>query len=175
MVDDVEFRLGRGYRARPLWRGCVFLVLAGIVYVGTMHIGGLTLRWIAVLPLLYSVYSFTVYVWRGRMRTRLTPGGIEVHRWFSKFVPWDTIKDIETVSYDQVADIPTVNRSGAVLSSGQSWRAPRKVAAVQVVRTSGHRLALPAPLVTDGQSDPEFDDKVRLIREHWHQAVGKAG
>jgi hypothetical protein len=68
-----------------------------------------------------------------------------------------------------------VNRTGAVLSSGQSWRAPRKVAAVQVVRSSGRRLALPAPLVTEDQSDPEFDDKVRLIRTHWQEAMAKTG
>jgi Bacterial PH domain len=171
---DVEFRLGRGYRARPLWRGCVFLVLAGIIYVVTMHIGGLTLGAIALLPLLWSLVSLATFFLRGRMRTRVTPSGIEVHRYRSEFVPWEKVKDIETVSYDRVADVPTVNRSGAVLTSGQGWKAPRKVAAVRVVRTSGHHLTLPAPLVTEDQSDPEFDDKVRLIRAHWQNAAGRA-
>jgi hypothetical protein len=47
---------------------------------------------------------------------------------------------------------------------------------VQIVRTSGHRIRLPAPLVTDSQDDPDFNDKVRLIKAHWQQAVaGTAG
>jgi hypothetical protein len=50
------------------------------------------------------------------------------------------------------------------------------VAAVRIVRTSGHRIQLPAPLVTDSQADPDFDDKVRLIKARWQQAVaGTAG
>jgi hypothetical protein len=50
------------------------------------------------------------------------------------------------------------------------------VAAVRIVRTSGHRTQLPAPLVTDSQDDPDFDDKVRLIKARWQKAVtGSAG
>jgi hypothetical protein len=46
----------------------------------------------------------------------------------------------------------------------------------RIVRASGHPIHLPAPLVTDSQADPDFDDKVRLIKERWQQAVtGTAG
>jgi hypothetical protein len=55
-------------------------------------------------------------------------------------------------------------------------RGPRTVAAVRIVRASGHRIQLPAPLVTSSQDDPDFDDKVDLIKAHWQQAVtGTAG
>jgi Bacterial PH domain len=172
-VEEAEFRLGRGYRVRSLWRGCVFLVLAAIVYVVTFHAGGLTLSGIALFPLLVSAGYFAAYLWRGRMRTRLTPEGIEVRRYSTRFVPWDEIRNIESVSYDTVAQIPTVTRSGAVLSSGQGWRPARTVAAIRIVRTSGHHITLPAPLVTGDQSDPEFDDKLRLIRARWQDATGR--
>jgi hypothetical protein len=50
------------------------------------------------------------------------------------------------------------------------------VAAVRIVCTSGHRIQLPAPLVTSSQDDPDFDDKVQLIKARWQQAVaGTAG
>ena len=45
-------------------------------------------------------------------------------------------------------------------------------ATVRVARTSGRSLLLRAPLVTTWQSDPEFEDKVRLIHQWW-QAYGK--
>ena len=173
MVEDVEFGLGRGYRARPLWQGCVFLVLAAVAYVVLSHVGGPTLGGVAVFPLLISIGYFTAYLRLGRMRTRLTPAGIEVRRWSTRLVPWSSISSIEAASYDTVAEIPIATRSGAVLSSQQRWRSGRKLAAVRIVRTSGHRIMLPAPLVTEDQSDPEFDDKVRLIQAHWQEATGK--
>jgi len=47
---------------------------------------------------------------------------------------------------------------------------------VQIARTSGHRIKLPAPLVTASQDDPDFNDKVQLIKARWQQAVaGTAG
>jgi MFS family permease len=36
--------------------------------------------------------------------------------------------------------------------------------AVQIVRISGHRIQLPAPLVTRSQYDPDFNDKARPIK-----------
>lgn len=90
-------------------------------------------------------------------------------------MPWQAIRNIETISSEQVADVPVVNirtRSG----SSPRGRGPRTVAAVRIVLTSGHRIHLPAPLVTNSQDDPDFDDKVRLIKERWQQAVtGTAG
>jgi hypothetical protein len=171
-VGDVEFRLSRGYYARLLWRGCVALVLAVVLFVAGLNTSAL--KWVALLPLAYSAGSVTLYLWRGRFCTRLTPRGIEVHRYFNKFVPWQSIRDIETDSYHRVADVPVANvRSRTVSPRG---RGPRLVAAVRVVRTSGHRIRLPAPVVTADQGDPDFDDKVRLIKSRWREAVtGSAG
>ena len=76
----------------------------------------------------------------------------------------------ETISYNRVADVPVANARTRIESS--RGRGPRIVAAVQIVRTSGHRIQLPAPLVTASQGDPDFYDKVQLIKAHWQQAVG---
>ena len=110
----------------------------------------------------------------GRGSTRLTARGIEIRRYRRKLVPWQDIRDIETIGFDRVADVPVAN----VLSRVQSprGRGPRTVAAVQVVRTSGHRVRLPAPRVTRFKDDPDFQDKVQMIKARWRQAVtGTAG
>ncbi|HYB19004.1 MAG TPA: hypothetical protein VEF71_26540 [Streptosporangiaceae bacterium] len=172
-MDDVEFRLGRGYRTRLLAQGFVALVLAAALFAAGLHMSALQV--LAVFPLAYAAGSFAVYAWRGHLSTRLTARGIEIRRYRRRRVPWQAIRDIETISYDQVADVPVANISTRIGSSPRR-RGPRTVAAVRMVRTSGHRIRLPAPLVTDSQDDPDFDDKVRLIKARWQQAVaGTAG
>ncbi len=90
-------------------------------------------------------------------------------------MPWQAIRNIETISSEQVADVPVASfrtRGGR----SPRGRGPRTVAAVRIVLSSGHRIHLPAPLVTNSQDDPDFGDKVRLIKERWPQAVtGTAG
>jgi hypothetical protein len=187
IVDDVEFRLGRGCRTWPLAGGCVALVLAAALYAAGLHISplpapgwpspgvpGERLQWLAIFPLAYAAGCFAVYAWRGQVSTRLTARGIEIRRYRRRLVPWQAIRDIETISYDHVADVPVANvRIRTVSTRG---RGPRTVAAVQIVRSSGHRTRLPAPLVTNSGDDPEFNDKVRLIKARWQLAVtGTAG
>jgi Bacterial PH domain len=172
MVEDVEFRLGRGYRTRPLAQGCIALVLAVGLFAAGLHMP--VLQWLAIFPLAYAAGSFAVSARRAHVSTRLTSQGIEIRRLRRRLVPWQAIRGIETIGYDQVADVPVANvRTRSESSSGPG---PRTVAAVRIVRTSGHRIHLPAPLVTDSQADPDFDDKVQLIKERWQQAVaGTAG
>jgi hypothetical protein len=131
------------------------------------------LVWVAVLPLLYAAGSFAVYAWRGRMYTRLTPAGIEVRGYRNRFVAWQNIRSIEVIDYEKVADIPVVDRRTGARPSRR--RPNRKVAVVRIVRARGHRIELPAPLVTEGQSDPDFTDKARLIRARWQEAVAGSG
>jgi hypothetical protein len=171
-VDDVEFRLGRGYRARLLVQACVALVLAAALYAAGLHMP--SLQWLAIFPLAYAAGSFAVYAWRGHLSTRLTARGIEIRRYRRKLVPWQAIRNIETISHDRVAEVPVANAYTRTVST--RGRGPSTVAAVRIVRTSGHRIQLPAPLVTSSQDDPDFDDKVQLIKARWQQAVaGTAG
>jgi hypothetical protein len=106
---------------------------------------------------------------RGLGSTRLTARGIEIRRYRRKLVPWQAIRDIETISYDRVADVPVADERTRIQSP--RGRGPRTVAAVQIVRTSGHRIRLPAPLVTRSKDDPDFEDKVQMIKARWRQAV----
>jgi Bacterial PH domain len=171
-VDDVEFRLGRGYRTRPLALGCLALVIAAALYAAGLHMPAL--QWLAVFPLAYAAGSLAVCASRSHVRTRLTAQGIEIRRYRRKLVPWQAIKNIETTSSDHVADVPVAN--ARLRTQSPHGRGPGTVAAVRIVRTNGHRIHLPAPLVTSSQADPDFDDKVRLIKERWQQAIaGTAG
>jgi hypothetical protein len=171
-VQDVEFRLGRGYRTLPLVQGCFALVLAAALYAAGLHEP--VLQGLAVLPLAYAAGSFAFCVWRGHVSTRLTARGIEVRRYRHRFVRWEDITSVETIGYDRVADVPVAGSRTRIVSS--RGRGPGTVAAVQIVRTSGHWIRLPAPLVTNSQTDPEFNDKVQLIKARWQQAVaGTAG
>jgi hypothetical protein len=166
-VEDVEFRLGRGYRIRPLVQAGVALVLAAALYAAGFGESGL--KWLALFPLAYAAGSIGRSALRSRVSTRLTAQGIEIRHYRRRFVPWQSIKDIEALGYDRVADVPVENfRSQRVSSSG---RGPRTVAAVEIVRTSGHRIKLPAPVVTDSQDDPDFADKAQQIKARWEQAV----
>lgn len=166
-MDDVEFRLGRGYYARPLAQGCLALVLAVVLYVADTHAPALQV--LAVFPLAFAVGSLTVCAWRSHLRTRLTPQGIEIRRFHRKLVPWQAISNIETISYGRIDDVPVANPRTRIVSSGGSG--PNTVAALQIVRTSGHRIRLPAPLVTKTQDDAEFTKKAELIKGRWQQAV----
>ena len=180
-MGEVEFRPGHGSRARLIRRGSAALAIAVVLFAAAA-VRSPALEWIAVVPLLYAAASFTAYLAQGRMLTRLTPQGIEVHRHGTTVVAWEDIRAIEVVSHEKVADVPVVNgraaavdRSGTVVSAARRNRAPRQVAAVQVVRTTGRPVTLPAPLVTADQDDPGFEDKVQSIRAQWQQATGRSG
>ena len=171
-MGDVEFRLGRGYRTRPLALGCLALVLAAALFAAGLHMPAL--QWLAVFPLAYAAGSFAICARNSHVSTRLTAQGIEIRRYRRRLVPWQAIGNIETISSDRVADVPVANYPSRVESPGGPG--PRTVAAVRIVRTNGHRIHLPAPLVTRSQADPDFDDKVQLIKARWQQAVtGTAG
>jgi hypothetical protein len=169
LVDDVEFRLGRGFRTRALAAGCVGLGLAAVLLLTGIQLPAL--RWMAILPLAFAAGSFAVWARRRQLSTRLTPQGIEIRRYRRRLVPWQAISGIETVSHEHVRDVAAYNFS----THDARGRGSRTVAAVRITRASGHPIQLPAPLVTDSQDDPGFDDKVRLIRARWQQAVTGTG
>ena len=168
-MDELEFRPGPGMRTRQLWSGLIALLVAIALAVLGWHADPLV-RWLWVLPLAYSAIRLTSYVWRGRFRTRLTDQGIDVHSFLHHFLPWDTISNIEAYNIQRVKDIPVSppNIQGRYSSRE---RPRRKRAFVQIVRANGRVVELPAPLLSDLEHDPEFDAKVRVIRERWQQAI----
>jgi hypothetical protein len=150
-VDDVEFRLGRGYRTRPLALGCLALVVAAALYAAGLHMP--TLQWLAVVPLAYAAGSFAVWAWRGHVSTRLTARGIEIRRFRRRLVPWQAIRGIETISSDHVADVPVVNiriRDGSSPAAG--------------VRGPWRRCGLCAPAATGYSCPPRWSPAPRTTR-----------
>ena len=168
-MDDVEFRPGPGLRSRQLWSGVIALVVAIVLVVLSWN-ANVLLKWLFVLPLGYAVIRLTSYVLRGRFRTRLTAQGIDVHGFLHRFVPWDAISDIEAYNIQRVTDIPVANPNIQGRYTSKE-RPRRKRAFVQVVRRNGRIVELPAPLLSDFEHDPQFDFKVKVIRERWHQAI----
>lgn len=179
---DVVFTLDRGFRKPLVQRGVFALVLAGLAAAAGTVLGTPMFIVAALCGLAAAGYA-VAYAWQGRFRTALTPEGIRARGYVNHFVPWPAVAGF------------TVRRHGAAAAladgSGESpappmevFRATRGVGrnvtrsgppsllvSVQVVRTNGHRLKLPAPAVTGWQSDADFDDKVRLM-EQWRRQYG---
>jgi hypothetical protein len=196
---DVVFTLDRGYR-RPLVRRCGASSVFAVIFAFCASSGiaaGLMWALAAVFGATALLYAAR-YVWIGRFRTRLSAEGIEIHGYLNHRVPWSDVAGFETGGYNApkrslTPATPYLTRSGAIDTSYPTVRRRRgragqvnstagyrsRLATVRVTRTSGHSLLLRAPLVTAWQSDPEFEDKVRLIHQWWqaygHGAVGTAG
>lgn len=126
----------------------------------------------------FAAMCGVAYVWRGRFRTVLTPRGIRSRGYFSRFVPWSAIAGFQVRSHGPARTLEDDGRAGSFSVSrggarGQvivsDRRQPRVRVVVQVVRVNGHRLTLPAPVVTGWSSDCDFDDKVRLMQEWQHR------
>lgn len=168
-MDDLEFKPGPGLRSRQLWSGVITLIIAIALVVVTWH-ADIALRWLFVVPLAYAAIRLTSYFWRGRFHTRLTAQGIDVQGFLHRFLPWETIREIEAYNIQRVKDIPVANPSIQGRYSSRD-RPRRKRAFVQVVRDNGRIVELPAPLLSDFEHDPQFDAKVKVIRERWQQAI----
>jgi hypothetical protein len=195
---DVTFTLDRGYRKPVARRFAVSLVFAIIFAFCASSAIAAGLMWAltAVCGAAALLYA-TRYVWAGRFRTRLSAEGIEIRGYFNHRVPWSNVAGFETGGYNApkrslTPASPYLNPSGGIDTSYATVRLRRmragqgnstagyraRLATVRVNRTRGHSLLLRAPLVTAWQSDPEFDEKVRLIHQWWqaygHGAVGPA-
>jgi hypothetical protein len=173
---EVVFTLDRGFRKPLAGRGTVALIAAvpGLLLVLLTTAGGfsaLLWLWVAVTGAFALDYAVR-YLWVGRFRTRLTAEGIEIRGYFSHFVPWAKVAGVEVTGYDvPTRTVPTSSRRAASrLDSTSGVRA--KLFTVRIAR-AGHRrrMLLRAPLVTAWQSDPEFLDKVEIIRG-WQRAYG---
>ena len=108
-------------------------------------------------------------LWLARMRfvTRISSEGIEARRYlFTKRIAWSEVRDIQTYHYER-AD-PRRVRGGYISGARQGSNSAKKEMCVKVVRVSGRKVELPAPLVTRNQGDSDFDDKVRTIKAVWH-------
>lgn len=187
--QDVIFTLERGYRAPFLRRGLTMLTGAAIFGFVAVNTQFLVAAWALTVAFgLAGVSYLARYLWSARFRTRLCPEGIEVRGYFDHFVRWPDVTGIEAsgyplpgrrpltgpyvtplggvnVGYDTVRAGSTQFRQARRRGSMAGYRA--KLDTVRVTRSHGRGLVLRAPVVTAWQSDPQFDNKVRLIHQWW--------
>jgi hypothetical protein len=189
---DISFTLDRGYRKPLARRFAVSVVFAAIfAFCASTGIAAAFMWALAAVFGAAALLYATRYVWAGRFRTRLSAEGIEIRGYFNHRVPWSNVAGFETGGYNApkrslTPASPYLNPSGGIDTSYATVRLRRmragqgnstagyraRLATVRVNRTRGHSLLLRAPLVTAWQSDPEFEDKVRLIHQWW-QAYGQ--
>jgi hypothetical protein len=170
-----EYRLAPRYvrpnRTQFITLGALTVLLAFAWERG--HEVGLV--YFALICGLFAVYNGAAYIWRGRFRTRLTSEGIQIRGYFNHFVPWRDVQGFEVGGYGDsrplndgydvrvaVAGRASYTRSGGRIAN-MGWRA--RLGTVHLVRTSGHRMLLRAPLVTSWAPDPYFDQKTRQLQE----------
>jgi hypothetical protein len=194
--EDVIFTLERGYRTAYLRRGVAMLIVAALCGFAAVNSGfiafGATVA--AALLGIGGLHSLGKYFWSLRFRTRLSPEGIEARGYLKHFVRWSDIVGIESRGYELPGHQPLnppymtpsgrIDRGYASVGAGRSGyvRARRsgsmggiraRLYTVRIKRSHGRRLVLPAPVVTAWQSDPKFEDKLRLIHKWW-QTYGQA-
>jgi hypothetical protein len=143
---EVEFRPPRGFSARTLGRGCVALVATALFLA--LGILSPVNAWIAVIPGLVAAGLFVDYAFQRRFRTRLTAQGIEARGYRTSFVPWASVRDVETVSFNQVAAVPVKGSRLTGQRASGGGRKNRKVAEIRVQNSRGHWLKLKTPVVT---------------------------
>lgn len=177
---EVAFRLDRGYRKPLVQRGALALVFGGLAAAAGTVLGPPMFIAAGLCGLAAAGYA-VAYAWQGRFRTVLTPEGIRIRGYFNHFVPWSAVAGFTVHSHGAAqpeggsGESPVqpieVARSSMRAGTSRNSRTPSLLITVQVVRTNGHRRTLRAPVVSGWQSDPEFDDKVRLM-EQWRRQYG---
>jgi hypothetical protein len=179
---EVVFTLDRGFRKPLLGRGIAVLIATVLMLlVASSGVDVVVTRAFAVVLGAITLDYAVRYLWVGRFRTRLTAEGIEIRGYVNHFVPWAEVADVEVTGVEATGyAVATRTASGRAASRLDSTSGVRgKLFTVRIAR-AGHRrrMLLRAPLVAAWQSDPEFLDKVEVIRGWWraygHGAVGSA-
>jgi hypothetical protein len=170
-APDVEYRLSRRYRRPMLARFAVAAVLTVICVVSRNAALEAAAYATGALAVIFGI----LYLWQGRFATRVTGCGIEVHGYFSHFVPWEAVRDIEVTSFG--SDLAVGQDYGSQMYAsgtirGQGVRMVRTspnrmavLAAIKLVRADGRKLRLRAPLVSGWASDPDFADKAKQLEQ----------
>jgi hypothetical protein len=181
--SELVFRRPRSSRKHLLTRAVTALVFAGIVAAAEKAMQPHMIVIFAYLIGLVAVGNAAAYALGGRSRTVLTSEGIEVRRYVRRVIPWSEVRAFRVRGPDLPGLLspdpgsarqiePRIRESITDLDLGDlalnfPMRTPRRVT-VEVVRTNGRPVVLPAPIVAGPQGDSEFGHKVRQI-EQWRQ------
>jgi hypothetical protein len=173
--DVIEYRLGPDYYrpnlARVIFYGGLSAFLAWTWSRG--HIEDLL-----VLSRIFGAigaYNGVAYVWRRRFRTRLTAQGVKIYGYFNHFVRWRDVQGFEVSGFGnsqplgQDYDPQALDARGGARfrlggRAGNTGRRAR-LGTVYLIRASGRKMLLRAPIVTSWTADPFLEQKVGKMRE----------
>lgn len=162
-MHEFEFPLEPQFRQHLAIRGFGALGVGAIALLLGIVNASHTELVVAAICLFVAAISGALWTWRARFGTRITREGIEVRRYFGvKNIPWSEVRDIQALFFNR--DMPIQAISGRSNRSRNSGGGTKIAACVKIVRKSGRGVILPAPIVTRGESDPYFNDKVRAIK-----------
>ena len=189
--NEVVFRRSRGARRRLLqhaWTELGFAVLA--VLIGLKL--GTPMFVLAGLLALAAVSSVGAYALEGTFRTVVGPGGISTRGYIRRTIAWSEVASFRVHGQESSAPEPgTADGSaapdavprrliaggglrGMPVWSGDPGRRTRTRyprLSIDVVRTHGRHLRLPAPVVAGEEGDYHFDDDLREL-ERWRAQYG---
>ncbi len=177
--SEVIFGRDRAARVPMLRRAATAVVLAGIA-AALGSVLGPSMFVVAGVLGLCAIGCGVSYIWQGRFRTVLTQQGIELHGYVSHSIPWQEVAGFR-IRHGQAAvgsgrdDLePSEHMDMSrprMPDGGRQTGPPQPHMTVQVVRTGGRRLVLPAPVVAGRAGDYQFTDSVRQMEE-WRVRYG---
>lgn len=185
--QNVEYRLSREFR-RPLVSRLIISLIVTAALASLLGSPFAPLGYFAgSISAAVAIWTGAAYLWRGRFRTTVTGRGIEMRGYFTHFVPWDQVRGIEVGRYgSRNLRLDDTFRPQVRVSRRKSYRSYRgpdarssagklaRLATIKVVRTSGRKLLLRAPIVTGWASDPYFSDKARQLQQLCTMYAGPA-
>ena len=160
----VIFTLPRRFRWPLIQRGSILAAVTAAAFLPVFR-----LTFLAVLAWFTGPCAFgylVAYFWRGRFATVVSTEAITIRGYLTRVVPWTQVTSIDVVAYGPATPYGfryrhgDRRRGGLVATSGKMAR----LAAAFVVSGNGRKVMLRAPLVTNWQHDPYFDQKIELIR-----------
>ncbi len=183
--NEVVFSRDRATRLPLLRRAVAAVFFAGLAAAASTLLGPPMFIVAGVLGL-GALGGAVSYAWKGRFRTVLTPQGIELHGYVRHFIPWHEVAGFRVKhgqegarsgqdEVDPAEQVEIFNlwlrKPGLVPYGGHQTAPPRPHVTVQVVRSSGQRMVLPAPVVSGPAGDPQLGDKLSQL-EAWRQRYG---
>jgi len=188
-AGEVVFRRSRSARRQVLRRGSSALLLAVVAVAAGTRLGT-PMFVIAGLLAVAALGYAAAYAVEGTFRTVLGPHGVSTRGYIRRTIPWSEIAGFRVHGQESAGPAPGAADSGTGLDAppprpvagfrgtpvwsggpGRRTRTRYPRLSIDVVRTHGRPLRLPAPVVAGEQGDYHFNDDLREL-ERWRAQYG---
>ncbi len=185
--SELVFKRPPGSRKYLLRRAVTAMIFACLAVVVGETLQPHLLVFAGYLIAVFAAGNAAAYALDGMFRTVVTNEGIEVRGYVRRVIPWSEVRAFRVRGLDRADLLPPDPGSadqleprrvvaGPGLRHMPQWDRPADRSSrtrpsrvtVEVVRTNGRRVVLPAPIVAGPEGDSEFSDKVRQL-EQWRQ------